>query len=67
VAKKRAPKKMPVTTDERATRPVRLDLSIEDHKRLERCAKRYGISKSSYVRVALFERMGSDEDKASSK
>jgi hypothetical protein len=42
-------------------RPVRLDLTHEDHERLERCARRYGLSKSSYVRIALFERMESDE------
>jgi hypothetical protein len=52
---------------ERATRPVRLDLTIEDHERLERCAKRYGISKSSYVRMKLFKGMESDEIKGGPK
>lgn len=61
MAKNRAPKKMQAAITERATRPVRLDLTIEDHERLERCAKRYGISKSSYVRMTLFKGMESDE------
>jgi hypothetical protein len=34
-----------------ATRPVRLDLSHEDHERLERCARRYG-SRGRHVRRA---------------
>jgi predicted DNA-binding protein len=62
MAKKRATK-MQTTQDEKTTRPVRLDLAIEDHERLERCAKRLGLSKSSYVRLALFERMEADEEK----
>lgn len=61
MAKKRAVKKMDAVSAEKATRPVRLDLTVADHERLERCARRYGLSKSSYVRMALFERMESDE------
>lgn len=60
MAKKRAGK-VTATESDKATRPVRLDLSPEDHVRLERNAKRYGLSKSSYVRMALFARMEADE------
>jgi hypothetical protein len=63
MAKKRAPK-VTATKEEKATRPVRLDLGADDHERLERCARRFGLSKSSYVRMALFERMQSDDPKA---
>lgn len=48
---------------DKATKPVRLDLTLEDHERLERLAKRHGLSKTSYVRLALFGRMEQDETK----
>ena len=67
MAKKRAAKKMPATADERTTRPVRLDLTLDDHKRVERLAKRYGLSKSSYVRMWLFKGMKSDESEGGTK
>lgn len=59
MAKKRAPK-VNATLEMKKT-PVRLDLDATDHERLERWAKRYGLNKSSYVRMALFERMESEE------
>jgi hypothetical protein len=45
----------------RAARPVRFDPAPGDRERPERCARRYGPSESPYVRMALFERMESDE------
>jgi hypothetical protein len=42
-------------------KPVRLDLSPADHERLERCAKERGLSKSSYARMAVLERIKADE------
>ena len=35
---------------QKATRPVRLELSATDHDRLERCAEERGLSKASYAR-----------------
>ena len=58
---KKATKKM---TDEKVTKPVRLDLTIEDHERLGQQADRYGLSKAAYARMALFERMEADERRA---
>lgn len=44
-------------------RPVRLDLSLDDHERLDRCAKRFGLSKTAYVRMVLFQRLEADDVK----
>jgi hypothetical protein len=62
MAKKRA-RKVTVTEAqaEKETRPIRLDLSLEDHERIARCASRLGLSKSAYVRQATFERLIRDE------
>jgi len=68
MAKKAAGEKhMPATTMEsparkRVGKAVRLDLSAKDHARLEKLATRKGLAMSSYVRLALFERMTSDEE-----
>jgi predicted DNA-binding protein len=46
---------------EKRARPVRLDRSEADHKRLERLAGERGRNKASYVRMAVLERMKADE------
>jgi hypothetical protein len=46
---------------ERSGRPVRLELSAGDHERLERCARERGLSKASYARMAVLERLKTDE------
>lgn len=61
MAKKKAARKVNITLEEPKTKPVRLDLSIADHERIERSARRFGLSKSAYVRQALFERLEADE------
>jgi hypothetical protein len=61
MAKKKAAPKVDAVAESRETKPVRLDLSLADHERIERAAKRFGLSKSAYVRMALFERLESDE------
>jgi hypothetical protein len=63
--RKAAPKVTPAATEERSTKPVRLDLGLEDHKRIERNAKRFGLSKSAYVRQALFKQLEADEGRGS--
>jgi hypothetical protein len=64
MAKKAAGAKMSPTetpTRKRIGKAVRLDLNAKDHARLERLATRKGLTMSSYVRLALFERMADDE------
>jgi hypothetical protein len=61
MAKKKAVPKVSTVTEARDTKPIRLDLVLDDHKRIERSAKRFGLSKSAYVRQALFERLEADE------
>jgi hypothetical protein len=46
----------------RTVKGVRLDLSPADHKRLSKLAKERGLTMSSYARMALFERMKTDEE-----
>jgi hypothetical protein len=60
MARKQA-KKVQATQPIRTGRPVRLDLTDEDHERLERQAKRRGLSKASYARMAVLERLEADE------
>jgi T5orf172 domain len=50
-------------SDEKNVKPIRLDLSPSDFERLERVAKRMGLTKSAYARMALFARMKADEAK----
>jgi hypothetical protein len=61
MAKKKAAPKMTTASVERETKPVRLDLSLDDHERIERSAKRFGLSKSAYVRQSLFKQLEADE------
>ena len=39
----------------------RLDLSEGDHERLEQCARERGLTMASYARMAVLERMKTDE------
>ena len=55
-----APKAKP---QKRTGRPVRLDLSDADHERLRAAAERVGLSKASYARQAVFERIMADEQR----
>jgi hypothetical protein len=58
---KKETKGVSVIQDEKNARPVRLDLSGADHKRLERCAKARGLNKASYARQAVLEKIRADE------
>jgi hypothetical protein len=40
---------------------VRLDLSSTDHERLGRCARERGLTMASYARMAVLERLKTDE------
>lgn len=61
MAKRKADPKVQAVADETVTKPIRLDLSLADHERIERSAKRFGLSKSAYVRMALFKQLEADE------
>jgi hypothetical protein len=64
MAKRKAAKMGATAPATKETKPVRLDLSLADHARIEASASRYRLSKSAYVRMALFERLESDEREA---
>jgi hypothetical protein len=49
----------------RKGRPVRLDMTPEDHKRLEQCARRRGLTKASFARMAVLEFIQRDEGRSS--
>jgi hypothetical protein len=60
MAKKR-PTKMDVVPEEKTSKAVRLELSLHDIERLERCARERGLSNASYARMAVLERIKTDE------
>ncbi len=63
MARKRDPK-MEATALRSGTRvgkAVRLDLKPEDFERLEKQASKRGLNKASYARMAVLERLASDE------
>jgi hypothetical protein len=47
--------------DSRSGRPVRLELTVGDHERLERSARLRGLSMASYARMAVLEKIKTDE------
>lgn len=66
MAKKSSAKAMNAVKERKRLTPtlvkgVRLDLSEPDHERLERCARERGLTMASYARMAVLERMKSDE------
>ena len=68
VAKKKAAKvNATKSAPTRTGRPVRLDLTEADHERLEQCAKQIGLTKASYARMAVMERIKADESKGADK
>jgi hypothetical protein len=46
----------------RLGRAVRLDLSDQDHQRLDRMAKVKGLNMAAYSRMAILERLRTDEE-----
>lgn len=61
MAKKRASKLNAVQQPPRAVKSVRLELSLTDHERLERCAKERGLNMASYARMAVLKLIKADE------
>jgi hypothetical protein len=64
---KKAAKKVITTQQVRSGRPVRLDMSEADHKRMERLATERGLSKASYARMAVLKQMKTDESEGGGK
>jgi hypothetical protein len=60
VAKKKRPKVQAVEPKQEVW-PVRLVLDATDHARLEAAARVFGLTKSAYAKLALFERIEADE------
>lgn len=54
-------KKMPATAAEPMVRHARIELPDEDYQRLKRAADRFRLSVSAYIRMAVIERIESDE------
>lgn len=59
--RKRVPK-MPAI-EERTQMAVRLELPMADYKRLEKRARELGLTKASYARMAVMERIKADEER----
>jgi hypothetical protein len=58
---KKSPKKMNAVQDAKTSKAVRLELSLHDIDRLESCARERGLSNASYARMAVLERIKTDE------
>jgi hypothetical protein len=54
-------KQVNAVREDRLVKGVRLDLSSADHKRLEDNSKKLGLTMASYARMAVLERLKSDE------
>lgn len=60
---KKAKRPVEAVADDRTSKPVRLDLSLADHARLEAAARRRGLSKASTVRMVLLAWLDAQEGK----
>ncbi len=58
---KKAAKKVTATQEETAIKAVRLDLTATDHARLDRQAKKRGLTKASYSRMIILEKLDEEE------
>jgi len=60
-------RKMPATAAEPVIRHARIELPVEDYQRLKRTADRFRLSVSAYIRLAVMERIESDEARGGTK
>jgi hypothetical protein len=69
MARKRAPKAVATreVREVRTGRPVRLDLSEADHERLEHQAKKRGLNKAAFARMAVLDRLRQEETEGAGK
>jgi hypothetical protein len=63
---RKAGTKKVTATKTRKGKAVRLDVSPEDHKRLDRIAKAKGLNMAAYSRMAILERLRKDEEELGS-
>jgi hypothetical protein len=61
MVKKAESKVMQPSEEGRNVKAVRLELPPDDYARLERCAKRRGLNKASYSRMAVLALIEKDE------
>jgi hypothetical protein len=61
MATKKGAKKVIATEEKRLIKPVRLDLTPRDHERLDRQARRRGLTMASYARMVILERLENEE------
>jgi hypothetical protein len=54
-------KKTDTVSDRSEVWAIRLDLPPGDYERVERCAKRRGLTKASYCRMAVLDYLERDE------
>jgi hypothetical protein len=59
--KMNATAELSTTAEKPALKPVRLQLTEPDHKRLEKQAKKRGLNLASYARQAVLEKIMADE------
>jgi hypothetical protein len=59
--KKPGAKNVIATQEERTAKAVRLDLTPADYARLERCARRRGLTKASFARMAVLALLEREE------
>ncbi len=58
---KKEVKQVNATQAEPTTKAVRLDLTMKDHARLDRQAKKRGLTKASYSRMVLLEKLDEED------
>jgi hypothetical protein len=67
MAKKAGAKTVQTATRKRKGVAVRLEMDPEDIERLERVARRLGLSRASFARMAVLARIGEEELKGGSR
>jgi hypothetical protein len=60
-------KKTPAPSKDRLVQGVRLDLAPTDHDRLKSAARRRGLTMASYARMAVLERLETDQPRGGEK
>jgi hypothetical protein len=59
--KKTGGRKVPATADQEIVRHARLELPDRDYQRLKKVSGRFRLSVAAYIRLAVIERIESDE------
>jgi hypothetical protein len=59
---KKGAKNVIATRDEKAAKAVRLELPIADYQRLERHARKLGLNRASFARMAVLKAIGEADE-----